>query len=145
MSNTITDTREAIQTYLATQSAFTGVSIDGGRLDGVNREPVAKIRIWHPGYAVPQSARTLAKPTLLLRYFPSLSKEAPEKTPRDQEPLEQAEVDLLSAFANKNRAGDFVANVAVSVTSCSLNDDPARWYVEMLLTLLMLNIAQQAA
>jgi hypothetical protein len=121
------------------------MSIDGGRLDGVNREPVAKVRIWHPGYPVDQSNRTQAKPTLILRYFPPLSKEPTDKSPRDQSALEQAEVDLLAAFAGKNAAGAFTDNVAVSVTAVTLNDDAARWYVEMTLTMLMLNIAQPAA
>lgn len=145
VSNVITDTREAIQTYLAGLSAFDDMSIDGGRLDGVNRENIGKVRIWHPGYPVDQSNRTQAKPTLILRYFPALSKQPPEKSPRDQAALEQAEVDLLTAFAGKNRAGDFTDNVAVAVTACTLNDDPSRWYVEMTLTMLMLNIAQPAA
>jgi hypothetical protein len=144
MSNVITQTREAIQTYLATPFP-PPVAIDGGRADGVNRDPFPKIRIWHPSYAPQASSRTLAKPTLTLRYFPPLSKQPSATTPRDQEALEQAEVDLLTAFADKNRAGDFVANVAVSVTTCVLNDDADRWYVEMTLTALMQNIAQQAA
>lgn len=145
MSNILTDTREAIQTYLGTQDAFDGMSIDGGRLDGVNREPVAKVRIWHPSYPIPPSNRTIAKPTLILRYFPPLGKNPPDKSPRDQEPLEQAEVDLLTAFSGKNRTGDFLAEVSVSVTSCVLNDEPAKWYVEMVLTMVILNIAQTAA
>lgn len=144
MSNVITDTREAIQTYLA--GPFPSpVQIQEGRQDGVNRDPFPKIRIWHPGYAIPPSDQTLARPTLTLRYFPTMSKQPEATVPRSQEDLEQAECDLLSAFASKNRAGDFVANVAVKVTASVLNDDPDRWYVEVTLQLLMLNLAMPAA
>lgn len=143
MSNAITDLREAIEAHL--QAVFPAASVAGGRADGVNRDSAAKIRIWHPGYAPPPTDRTLARPTLLLRYFPPLSKQPEATSPRDQAPLEQAEVDLLTAFAGTNAAGAFVANVAVSVTSVILNDNADAWYVEMLLTALMLNIAQPAA
>lgn len=144
MSAVITEVREAIQTHLAT--AFPPpASIEGGRADGVNHDAFTKIRIWHPGYTIPPSDRTLARPTLILRCFPSLSKQPEATSPRDQAPLELAEQNLLAAFAGKNRAGDFVANVAVSVTSALLNDAADSWYVELTLTVLMLNIAQPAA
>jgi hypothetical protein len=144
MSNVISDLREAIQAYLATPFPDP-VQIAGGRGEGVNRDPFPKIRVWHPGYTPKPTNQTLAKPTLTLRYFPTLSKQPSVTEPRDQTALEQAEVDLLTAFAGKNRAGDFIDNVAVTVTGCVLNDDPARWYVEMTLTALMQNIAQPAA
>lgn len=144
MSNVITDTREAIQTYLATPFPAP-IEIREGRADGVNRDSFAKIHIWHPGYAIPPSDQTLARPILTLRYFPTLSKQPETASPRSQDTLEQAECDLLAAFAGKNRAGDFVNDVAVKVTAAVLNDDPARWYVEVTLQMLILNLAQAAA
>jgi hypothetical protein len=145
MSNLITDTRAAIQAYLATPFP-PPIEIREGRFDGVNRDDFAKIHVWHPGVqTIPGGDRTLARPTLMLRYFPTLSKQPEAALPRSQDVLEQAEVDLLTAFAGKNRAGDFVANVAVSVAAAVLNDDPARWFVELTLSLLTLNPAMPAA
>lgn len=143
MSNVITDVREAVEDHLRT--ALAGVTVQSGRSDGVNRDDAARVSVWHPGYPVDLRNRTLARPTLIVRYFPTLSKQPEAASPRAQAVLEQAEADLLAAFGGMNRAGDFVDDVAVSVSGATLNDDPARWYVELTLVVLMLNLAQPAA
>jgi hypothetical protein len=136
--NIITAWREAVQAYLTAQ--FPEAEVLGGKRDGVSRDK-ARICVWWPGWPALQRDIALANPTLLLRFFPALSKQPSATSPRDEAPLEQAAVDLMVAMAAKRKAGDFVADLACYVSSCVPNDDPDIWRVDATIQAIAMNLA----
>ena len=71
---------------------------------------------------------------------------------RNQFTLEQAAVDLLTAFASQREAGAFVENLSCRVSNITKHDrpdpltgKPAEWFVEATLSAFAENLAYQAA
>lgn len=148
-TNLISDWRLAVQTYL--QVTFPDPTVvKSGRVEGVNREAYDLICVFWPGWTEIPNQITLATPRLLVRWFPSLSRQPTETSPRDEAPLEQAAVDLMTAFATKREAGAFVENLSCRVAAVTPHDrHPAlpnqEWFVEAELRAFTLNIANEAA
>lgn len=143
MSNLITDWRVAVQAWLVT--SFPGADVAGGEQDGVNRGPKPLIVVWHPGWPVLPKDLSLATPTLLIRYFPTRSKQVSTTVPHDPSDLEQAEVDVMVAFKEKRKGGDFVTNLACFISSATPNYAPDKWYVQFTLQAISLHLATEAA
>jgi hypothetical protein len=87
-----------------------------------------------------------------VRWYPALSVQPTEQSPRDESDLEQAAVDLMTAFSTKREEGAFVSGLACSVSNCEphktkveKDGSPAEWYVEATLTAYALNLAYAAA
>lgn len=142
MSNIITDWRVATMACL--QAAFPESEVVAGEKAGVNRRADALIRVWWPGWAAVPRDIALANPMLLIRYFPTRSKQ-PGDVPRDPSELEQASADIMAAFASKRKAGDLVANLACYVKSCVPNYADDQWHVEAQLQSITLNLAATSA
>lgn len=141
--NLITSWRTAVQEYLAGQ--FPEADVRGGHDNSVNREPKDQIIVFWPGWPELPRDIALATPTLTIRYFPSLSKQATTTSPRDEEPLEAAAVALMVAMAGKRKAGDFVEGLACRISKCVPNPDQGAWYVEATVQAYALNLAASAA
>lgn len=141
--NLITSWRTAVQTYLAEQ--FPTATVKGGRDVKANREPQDQILVFWPGWPELPRDISLATPTLLIRYFPSISKQPTTVSPRDEGPLEQAAVSLMQAMAPMRKTGDFVAGLACRVSKVVPNADQAAWYVEATVQAYALNLAATAA
>lgn len=143
MSNLITEWRKAVQAYL--EESFEGAEVKNGREIELNRREKDVILVFWPGW--PELARDIAfaTPTLTIRYFPTLSKQPPTTSPRDEGPLEQAAVGLMEAMATKRKAGDFVDGLACRIATCTPHSSTTDFYVESEVRAYALNLAASAA
>jgi len=113
-------------------AAFPSLEVKPGRNDTVWRGESDLIVVWWSGYQVMARDISLARPTITIRYFPTLSKQPAEEAPRDPSALEQAADALIATFDRSTQeVGYFAPNTSWRLDSIpEPNMAPEVWMVE---------------
>lgn len=120
--------RQGVQTYLAAQI---NADVVAGERDGVHRGDKDLIAVWLPGWDELQRDIAIAVPTLLIRYFPTRSKQPAEDAPADPSPLEDAVDTLIAKLGRPTQGvGFFTANLSCRLASAKPNYASDIWRVD---------------
>ena len=138
-ANLVSDWRRALMSELKT--AYPNAEVRAGRRTGVSRDKV-RIHVFSDGVSELAGRVTVANPVIVIRFWPDRSK-LPDDTPLDPTELEQAAVDLLRLFADRQ------AQIELAVDdlwyfrpqSAAIDEDPEEWGVEIRLLGFAKNIA----
>jgi hypothetical protein len=141
-SNLISDWRRALKSEL--QTAWPGAEVLDGRRTGVSRDRV-RIAVFFDGYREEADRVVVARPAMIVRFWPDRSK-LPDENPADPTQLEQAAYDLMNLLQEKQaqieRAVDDLWYFRVE--SVITDEDPEEWGVEARLLGFAKNVASVA-
>jgi hypothetical protein len=140
-SNLITDWRRALISEL--RSAYPQALVESKRRSGVNKDAQARIAIFFDGYDEEAGRVSVARPQMMIRYWPPRSD---IETSDDPTELEQAAYDLVRLLEDRMKQVEIAVDDLwyFRVVSAQTDDDPTEWGVELRLVGFARNIAVPA-
>jgi len=138
-ANLISDWRRALRSEL--QTAYPDALLTSGRRSGVSREQ--RITVFFDGYREQPDRVVVARPVMVIRFWPARGDLPAADSPADPTELEQASVDLMMLLQARQKEIELSVDDLwyFRVESVVIDEDPDEWGVEARLLGFARNVA----